>query len=97
MKKLICNMLDEARSYARIPFKINSGMRCPKHNKKVGGKENSSHQKGCAADIHCTESRNRALIICSLLEAGLTRIGIGKTFIHVDNDQDKAKVVFWLY
>ena len=30
---------------------ITSGCRCPEHNKKVGGKPNSKHVQGCAADI----------------------------------------------
>ena len=95
--------LTDAREYCRTPFMINSGYRCEKHNKKVGGKPNSTHTVGAAADIHCTESRQRALIICGLLEAGFSRIGIAKTFIHVDmadrleGDDKKAEAVFWLY
>lgn len=95
--------LTDAREYCRTPFMINSGYRCEKHNKKVGGKPNSTHTVGAAADIHCTESRQRALILCGLLEAGFSRIGIAKTFIHVDmadrleGDDKKAEAVFWLY
>ena len=95
--------LTDAREYCRIPFMINSGYRCEKHNKKVGGKPNSTHTVGAAADIHCTESRQRALILCGLLEAGFSRIGIAKTFIHVDmadrleGDDKKVEAVFWLY
>ena len=95
--------LTDAREYCRTPFMINSGYRCEKHNKKVGGKPNSTHTVGAAADIHCTESRQRALILCGLLEAGFSIIGIAKTFIHVDmadrlegNDK-KVEAVFWLY
>ena len=95
--------LTDAREYCRTPFMINSGYRCEKHNKKVGGKPNSTHTVGAAADIHCTESRQRALILCGLLEAGFSRIGIAKTFIHVDmadrleGDDQKVEAVFWLY
>ena len=77
-------LLRDAREFCRTPFIINSGYRCEKHNKKVGGKEKSTHRVGSAADIHCTESRQRAMILCGLLEAGFSRIGIAKTFIHVD-------------
>lgn len=34
-----------------IPLYINSGFRCNKHNKAVGGSKNSQHTKGRAADI----------------------------------------------
>ena len=43
--------LDLARGLAKTPFIINSGYRCKKHNKNVGGKETSSHLKGKAVDI----------------------------------------------
>jgi len=46
-------LLDAARSMAGHPFKINSGWRCAKHNREVGGVENSRHLLGCAADVAC--------------------------------------------
>ena len=111
MNESFLGTLTDAREYCRTPFMINSGYRCEKHNKKVGGKvgdkakgiQASTHTVGAAADIHCTESRQRALILCGLLEAGFSRIGIAKTFIHVDmadrleGDDKKAEAVFWLY
>jgi len=48
-------------------------------------------------DIHCTNSRGRAIIIDALRKAGFTRFGIGNTFIHTDNDPDKDPDVMWLY
>ena len=97
MNEQFLEMLDCARSYAGIPFKINSGYRTKEHNKKVGGVEGSSHLSGYAADIHCVNSKNRALMVGSLLEAGFMRIGIGTNFIHVDNDERKVFPVIWLY
>ena len=111
MNESFLGTLTDAREYCRSPFMINSGYRCEKHNKKVGGKvgdkakgiQASTHTVGAAADIHCTESRQRALILCGLLEAGFSRIGIAKTFIHVDmadrleGDDKKVEAVFWLY
>ncbi len=89
--------LDYARGNAGIPFKINSGYRTKEWNLKIGGRVGSSHQYGVACDIHCNGSRPRALIITALLEVGITRIGIGKTFIHCDVDNKKDQDVFWLY
>ena len=97
MDSTFLSMLDDARNIANVPFKINSGYRTEKHNKKVGGSENSSHLKGLAVDIHCSESRNRSIIIKALLTVGFSRIGIAKTFIHVDLDFDKSQNVIWVY
>lgn len=98
MNQEFLEMLDEARYFAQIPFKINSGYRTKEHNKKVGGVLKSSHLNGLAADIHCNNSKNRALIVGSLFEAGFMRVGIAETFIHVDNDvENKVFPVIWLY
>jgi zinc D-Ala-D-Ala carboxypeptidase len=97
MKPSFMRKLKKARDYAGVPFGINSGHRTPKNNKKVGGKKDSSHLDGWAGDISCTSSRQRAKIIPALIRAGFNRIGIGKTFIHVDNDPKKPKDVFWMY
>jgi uncharacterized protein YcbK (DUF882 family) len=89
--------LDYARDLAGIPFKINSGYRTKAHNKKVKGSPNSSHMKGLAADIHCADNKSRFTILTSLIAAGFNRIGIAKTFIHVDLDTNKDTGVNWLY
>lgn len=90
-------LLNEARKMANIPFIINSGYRSKSHNKKVGGTKDSSHLKGLAVDILCTNSRDRYLIINSLVKCGFHRIGIRKDFIHVDMDEQKGNQVIWLY
>ena len=91
--------LHQARIDCGVPFIINSGFRTREHNESLGDKAspNSSHLKGLAADIACTNSRHRALIMTALIKNGFTRIGIGNTFIHVDYDTDKPPSVFWLY
>lgn len=97
MDKLFIKKLTQARIIANIPFIINSGYRSKSHNAKVGGKTNSSHLKGLAVDIKCTNSRDRYIILHSLISCGFHRIGIGKTFIHVDMDESKSHNVSWLY
>ena len=94
--KLI-DMLEVARATSLIPFHINSGYRCRKHNKKVGGNRLSAHKKGLAADIRAKTSKDRYRIINGLIDAGFTRIGIAKTFIHVDIDSSKPQCIIYLY
>ncbi len=97
MNEEFLKKLDKARDLAGVLFIITSGYRCPKHNKEVGGKPDSAHIKGLAADIECFRSRNRFKIIESLLRVGFTRIGVGKNFIHVDMDSSKPQRVIWTY
>ena len=89
--------LDTARGIAGIPFKINSGYRTAAHNTLVGGRVGSSHKKGLAVDIGYNGSRERYIILKALMEVGITRFGIAKTFIHCDVDNNKDSDVIWLY
>ena len=97
MNKDFLEKLDYARHNAGIPFKITSGYRCKEHNIKVGGRVGSSHLKGLAADIAYTGSRERYIIVNALISVGITRLGIGKSFIHCDLDNSKDQDVIWLY
>tara|TARA_X000001382_G_scaffold107031_1_gene82588 strand:- start:19 stop:372 length:354 start_codon:yes stop_codon:yes gene_type:complete len=90
-------MLDNAREIAGIPFEINSGYRTIEHNQKVGGKKDSSHLSGKAADISVSDSVQRWIIINSLIKVGFNRIGVAKTFIHVDSDDKKDPNIIWTY
>lgn len=95
-------MLDNARGFAGVPFKINSGFRVPADTQRLinqGYKavKDSPHLKGYAADIRAENSTMRYKIITACLKAGFTRMGIGKNFIHVDNDPDKAQHLIWHY
>ena len=97
MNQEFLSKLDEARELAGIPFKINSAYRSPEHNAKIGGKPNSSHLRGLAVDISVTNSRQRFVILESLIRVGFNRIGIADTFIHVDLDKEKSEKVVWTY
>jgi len=93
----LIHLLNKVRESFGKPMVINSGYRCKKHNGKVGGKENSAHRRGTAADIKCTNSIDRFLIIKYALEAGYKRIGVSKDFIHLDVDEELPRNVFWVY
>lgn len=53
---LVNNVLDPVRDAFGKPIKVNSGYRCEKHNKEVGGAKNSQHLLGQAADIAAEHS-----------------------------------------
>ena len=97
MNDVFIQMLTQARGLAGVPFTITSGYRCAAHDDAIGGKDNSAHVFGMAADIFCNNSRNRCLIRTALIKVGFHRIGIGKDFIHVDIDGTKDREVIWLY
>ena len=89
--------LEVARTIAGVPFHINSSWRDRATNERVGGKSNSAHLRGNAVDIACANSSHRYQIIDACLAAGFTRIGVAKTFIHIDVDEDLVGCVIWTY
>jgi len=91
------DLLDHARTLAGIPFIINSGYRCEKHNKEINSKSNSAHVKGVAADIRVNTSFKRYLILMALIETGFNRIGIASNFIHADSSKELVQKVIWTY
>lgn len=97
MRQSTMNRLDAARELAGIPFVLNSAYRSLAWEKQRGRSGTSSHTKGCAVDIRCNTSANRMKIIRACLALGFTRIGIGKTYIHVDDDETKPQNVMWHY
>lgn len=51
LEALITQLLDPIRTLYGNPIIVNSGYRCPELNRIVGGKTNSQHLLGMAADI----------------------------------------------
>jgi uncharacterized protein YcbK (DUF882 family) len=97
-------LLDEARHIAGVPFRISSGggFRTEAYNEDLLKRnpravKNSPHKKGLAADILTPNSRTRYLVLMALHKVGFNRMGIGETFIHVDDDESKSPDVTWFY
>lgn len=64
LNKLIDNVLDPLRELYGKPIIVNSGYRCSKLNKAVGGARNSQHLTGQASDIRTvtnTKESNKQL------------------------------------
>lgn len=89
--------LDQARSISGIPYIINSGCRCKSQNKKIGGRQNSSHLKCLAADIKAEDGLSKFKIVSGLIESGFIRIGIYPWGVHVDADAEKPFPRIWIY
>lgn len=92
------NRLETARVIADVPFILSSAARSVSYEISKGRKGTSSHclLPCVAVDILCSTGYQRQRIIYGLISAGFTRIGIAKTFIHVDYDTDKTDAI-WLY
>jgi uncharacterized protein YcbK (DUF882 family) len=88
--------LQEARDVAGRLLKITSGFRCSQHPESLK-RPTSSHTLGLAVDIATPDSSSRHNIVRALIRVGLSRIGIGKNFVHVDADLDKPANVMWDY
>lgn len=58
LNMLIDNVLDPLREWYGKPIYVNSGYRCPKLNKLVGGVSNSFHLQGYACDIDMGDKKD---------------------------------------
>lgn len=97
MDAAFIHKLDRIRAAVGFPLIVSSGYRTPAHNAKVGGVAGSAHVHGKAADIRAlTDEQKRAIAKAAIAE-GITRIGWGRTFIHLDVDGTKPQRVVWGY
>lgn len=53
----LIDWLEPLRIAWRSPIRVNSGYRCPKLNKAVGGSETSAHMNGYAVDLYPANGR----------------------------------------
>lgn len=79
------------------PFTITSGYRCYEHNLDVGGKADSRHLRGQAADIVSNEGLDGphmakyANMVAAFANGGL---GVDESFLHCDVRGYRAR---WIY
>lgn len=75
--------LQKERDILKQPIIINSGYRCQRHNREVGGKPGSYHLIGKAADIHVKGLKVKELL--DIFE-GFDGLGsyVGRHMVHCD-------------
>ncbi len=97
MQGLFLWMLQQVRTESGIPMRINSGFRCPSHNKDVGSKNTSDHRTGEGSDIEVISSHHRFRILDAAFKSGFKRIGMDKKFIHLGTRRSNPQEVLWMY
>ena len=83
--------LQKIRDHFGKAVTINSGYRCSKHNKRVGGATASYHVKGQAADI-VVAGIKPAEVAKYAESIGVLGIGLYDNFVHIDT---RTKKSFW--
>ena len=98
-------ILDHIREEMNEPIRITSGFRTKEHNDHLresgyAAAETSEHLQGCACDVAVKSSGYRKRLIEAALKHGITRIGVARTFVHLDTGDKhgrKAGHVLWTY
>ncbi|AXE16261.1 peptidase M15 [Runella rosea] len=68
LKNLCAKLLQPIRELYGGPLVVSSGYRCPRVNKLVGGKPNSQHLKGEAADLDFGTKEANKLLFEAIVE-----------------------------
>jgi zinc D-Ala-D-Ala carboxypeptidase len=78
---------------------VTSGKRDAIRNTQVGGVPDSEHtyEEAEGADVLCKQSITRFKMVKWLYDHGVTRIGIGNSFLHIGIADDKPQFVLWTY
>ncbi len=96
----LVSKLEMVRLMYGKPIHITSGVRCEKHNSSsaVQGLKSSTHLDGYAADIAVSGCFQRDQL-AGFLRTHFNRMGIAKTFIHVDvaDRYGKPSPCLWVY
>ena len=97
MNKEFLSFIDSLRGRCKFPFVVSSGFRTHEYN-------NSLIESPVASDISIRDSYRRALFIGNAIELSSEldlpiRLGISKTFCHIDIDTAKGKNSprIWVY
>ena len=85
-------VLELLRERAKCPIKINCALRCPTHNRDVGGAMHSQHLYGTAADVRCDHLKPIDMYrFLDKLFPNTYGLGLYDTFLHVDVRKMRAR------
>ena len=91
--------LQDLRSTVKKPIIITSAYRTSLYNEKCGGKDNSYHVKGMAADIYCNGISPKAIALWAefnnIYGIGLYINRKDVNFVHIDTRPKDSKY-FWV-
>lgn len=92
--------LEQIREDLDFPFILTSAYRCSAYNERVSSTgPDGPHTTGRAVDI-AASGIGKYRIMNAAIKAGMTRVGIGKSFIHIDDlttDDGYPDKVIWSY
>ena len=97
MDPAFLSKLDQVREVAGIPLVLNSAYRSQEWEAQHGRAGTSAHCQGRAVDIRCNSYANRYRIVRAALACGIRRIGIAKTYVHLDASPSHQQNVIWDY
>ena len=83
MDKILLDRLHIVRNVVWLkPMKITSGFRCIKHNKNIGGVNNSNHTIGRAVDIAIPEYDEENKFLYEILKKYFVYVYAGAGYYH---------------
>lgn len=102
LKVLCSQVLEPARKEWKRPMRINSGYRCIKLNRAVGGKPNSYHINGRAADIYAANAEDAKQLAEILNKQALTDVTLcemskNSCWIHVQWSPNPRHIINYNY
>ena len=101
MSPNLISFLYDVRVSIGKPVIIDSGYRCPEHNKAVNGAPNSQHVLGEAADWRIEGYSGKDLQAIALAQSKGRIGGIGRSdftnYVHTDTRQNGIHLAKWCY
>ena len=88
----LIRILDDVRQHFNAPVTVTSGVRCPDHNRSVGGASRSQHLLGRAADIQ-VKGVSPNDVFNFVRDRYPTGCGFGRyaSFVHIDSRTEPAR------
>ena len=100
-RQQVIDLAQKIRDFVGVPVRINSGYRCPFHNKRVGGVSNSYHVQGLAADLSCSlgavslfTAIRRLYELGAIPELSFCLLYRKRNFVHVDIGKTRKGGIF---